>query len=40
MRAFAGDDRGSAHVPLEARALLSQFDERVTHYEVRAELAE
>jgi hypothetical protein len=33
VRAFAGDDRGWAHVPPEARALLSRF-------EVRAELAE
>ena len=32
---FAGDDPETAHVPPAARALLSRFDDRVRHYEVR-----
>jgi heme-degrading monooxygenase HmoA len=35
VRAFAGDDYESAVVPPKARALLSRFDERSQHYEVR-----
>jgi len=38
VRAFAGDDYAAAVVPSSARALLSRFDERSQHYEVRADL--
>ncbi len=38
VRNFAGDDYEEAVVPPKARALLSRFDERSQHYEVRAEL--
>lgn len=38
IRAFAGDDYELAVVPPKARALLSRFDARSQHYEVRAEL--
>lgn len=38
VRAFAGDDYELAVVPAKARALLSRFDARSQHYEVRAEL--
>ena len=34
VRAFAGEDHEAAVVPPEARALLSRFEERSTHYEV------
>jgi antibiotic biosynthesis monooxygenase (ABM) superfamily enzyme len=34
VRAFAGDDYELAVVEPEARALLSRFDERSTHYEL------
>jgi len=34
---FAGEDYEIAVVPDKARALLSRFDERSQHYEVRAE---
>ncbi|MEE6209836.1 hypothetical protein U3A55_06700 [Salarchaeum sp. III] len=34
VRAFAGEEYESAHVPVEARELLSRWDEEVTHYEV------
>jgi hypothetical protein len=37
VREFAGDDYEKAVVPPEARVLLSRFDERSQHYEVRAE---
>jgi heme-degrading monooxygenase HmoA len=37
VRAFAGDDCEVAVVPSKARALLSRFDARSQHYEVRAE---
>jgi hypothetical protein len=37
VRAFAGDDYEVAVVPEKARAVLSHFDERSQHYEVRAE---
>src|SRR5262245_37893714 len=33
IRAFTGDDYAVAHVPTEARAVLSRFDERSVHYE-------
>ncbi|MDX1579290.1 MAG: antibiotic biosynthesis monooxygenase [Gemmatimonadota bacterium] len=39
VRDFAGPDPGEAYVPPAARALLSRFDERSRHYEVRAETA-
>jgi heme-degrading monooxygenase HmoA len=38
IRAFAGEDCESAVVPPKARALLSRFDSRSQHYEVRAEM--
>lgn len=37
VREFAGEDYEVAVVPDEARALLSRFDARSQHYEVRAE---
>jgi len=37
VREFAGSDYEMAVVPEKARAVLSQFDERSQHYEVRAE---
>jgi len=37
VRAFAGEDYEVAVVPPKARALLSRFDARSQHYEVRAE---
>ena len=36
VRAFAGEDYEVAVVPPKARALLSRFDARSQHYEVRA----
>jgi len=38
VRTFAGDDYEAAVVPPKARAILSRFDTRSQHYEVRAEL--
>ncbi|MFX0050448.1 MAG: antibiotic biosynthesis monooxygenase [Candidatus Hermodarchaeota archaeon] len=38
VRAFAGEEYELAVVPPKARALLSRFDARSQHYEVRAEL--
>lgn len=38
VRAFAGQDYEVAVVPPEARALLSRFDARSQHYEVRAQV--
>lgn len=38
--AFAGEDYEIAVVPPKARALLSRFDERSQHYEVKAEVIE
>ncbi|MBN1935700.1 MAG: antibiotic biosynthesis monooxygenase [Anaerolineae bacterium] len=35
VRTFAGDDYEAAVVPPKARALLSRFDARSQHYEVR-----
>jgi heme-degrading monooxygenase HmoA len=35
VRAFAGDDHEVAVVPASARRLLSRFDARSAHYEVR-----
>jgi hypothetical protein len=37
VRVFAGEDYEVAVVPPKARALLSRFDERSQHYEVKAE---
>jgi heme-degrading monooxygenase HmoA len=37
VRAFAGEDYEVAVVPAKARALLSRFDVRSQHYEVRAD---
>ena len=38
IRAFAGEDYEIAVVPLKARALLSRFDVRSQHYEVKASI--
>ncbi|MCG3220829.1 MAG: antibiotic biosynthesis monooxygenase [Candidatus Heimdallarchaeota archaeon] len=38
VRAFAGEDYELAVVPPNARALLSRFDARSQHYEVKAEV--
>ena len=38
VRAFAGEDYEVAVVPPKARAILSRFDERSQHYEVRADM--
>ena len=38
VREFAGEDYEAAVVQPTARALLSRFDERSQHYEVRADL--
>ena len=38
VRVFAGDDYEAAVVPPKARELLSHFDERSQHYEVRERL--
>jgi hypothetical protein len=38
IRVFAGEDYEIAVVPPQARALLSRFDERSQHYEIRADL--
>lgn len=35
VREFAGDDFETAHVPPEAREVLSRFDPRSAHYEVQ-----
>jgi len=38
VREFAGEDYEKAVVPPAARAILSRFDERSQHYEVKAEM--
>jgi hypothetical protein len=38
VRSFAGDDYEAAVVPPKARTLLSLFDARSQHYEVKAEM--
>jgi len=38
VRAFAGEDYEAAVVPPKARAVLSHFDARSQHYEVRVEI--
>ena len=40
VRAFAGQDHEVAVVPPKARALLSRFDNRSQHYEVKVEIKE
>ena len=37
VREFAGEDYEAAVVPVSARALLSRFDARSQHYEIRAD---
>jgi heme-degrading monooxygenase HmoA len=37
VREFAGQDYEAAVVPEKARAVLSRFDQRSQHYEIRAE---
>lgn len=37
VREFAGEDYEAAIVPAKAREVLSHFDERSQHYEIRAE---
>lgn len=37
VKEFAGDDYEQAVVPENARAVLSHFDQRSQHYEIRAE---
>lgn len=37
VREFAGEDYERAYVPEKARAVLSRFDQRAQHYELRAE---
>jgi len=37
VREFAGEDYEAAVVPEKARGVLSRFDERSQHYEIRAE---
>jgi heme-degrading monooxygenase HmoA len=37
VRTFAGEDYEAAYVPEKARAVLSHFDARAQHYEIRAE---
>lgn len=39
VREFAGENYEVAVVPEKARALLSHFDERSQHYELRAEMS-
>ncbi|WGF89368.1 antibiotic biosynthesis monooxygenase [Marinivivus vitaminiproducens] len=37
--AFVGRDHGAAYVPEEARRVLSRFDKRSAHYEIRQALS-
>ena len=37
VKAFAGEDHETAYVPASARALLTRFDERSQHYEIRTQ---
>ena len=39
VRGFAGEDYEKAVVPPAARAILSRFDDRSQHYEVKADLS-
>ncbi|MFC7165937.1 antibiotic biosynthesis monooxygenase [Halospeciosus flavus] len=36
VKAFAGEEYEEAHIPATAETLLSRYDERAEHYEVRA----
>ena len=38
VRAFAGEDYEAAYVPEKARAVLSRFDARSQHYQVREQV--
>jgi hypothetical protein len=38
VRRFAGEDYEQAYVPEAARAVLTRFDERSRHYEIRERL--
>jgi hypothetical protein len=38
VRQFAGEDYEKAYVPPQARKVLSRFDERSQHYEIREQL--
>jgi hypothetical protein len=38
VKAFAGDDYETAHVPDKARAVLKRFDPRSQHYDIRERL--
>lgn len=38
VRQFAGEDYEKAYVPLKAREVLSRFDERSQHYEIREQI--
>ena len=38
VRAFAGEDYETAYVPPKAREVLSRFDERSQHYDLRVEI--
>jgi hypothetical protein len=38
VRRFAGQDYETAVVPAKAQALLSRFDQRSAHYEVKAQM--
>ncbi len=38
VRTFAGEDHETAVVPPKARTLLSRFDARSQHYEIKAEM--
>lgn len=37
VKAFAGEDYETAYVPASARSVLSRYDARAQHYQVRAE---
>ena len=39
VREFAGEDYETAYVPAKARAVLSRFDDRSIHYEIREQLS-
>jgi heme-degrading monooxygenase HmoA len=39
VKQFAGDDFEKAYVPPKAREVLSRFDERSQHYEIREKIA-
>jgi hypothetical protein len=39
VKIFAGEDYEAAYVPASARSVLSRFDARSQHYEVRTQIA-